>query len=140
MVGGIDVENASARVGFWFGPSGHRDALLRRARHAVRILERELALVAGGGFEIQDAAREAFGDGVSHALASAIDLFAADAQQRQRRTPGCRACLAKADLHCGVPVCIALDGPFKAQVQQRRVFDMETARTGGVLGGQSASG
>ena len=140
VVGGIDVEDASARVGFRFGPRGHRDALLRLPGHAVRILEREFAFIAGGRLEIEDAAGKALGHGVGHALARAIHPFAADAQQRERGAPRLRARLAKADLHGGVPVCVALNGPFEAEVQQRRVFDVETARTRRVLGRQSVSG
>ena len=140
MVGGIDVEDAPARVGFRFGARGHGDALLRLAGDAVRIAERELAFVAGGGLEIQDAAGKAFGHGVGHALAVAVDPFAADAQQRERRAPGGRARLAEADLDGGIPVGVPFDGPFKAEVQQRGVFDMETARAGGVLGREGAGG
>ena len=69
VVGRIDVQDASARVGFRFGPRGHGDALLRRACHAVRIFESEFALITGGRLEIEDAARKAIGHGVGHAFA-----------------------------------------------------------------------
>ena len=110
VVGRIDVEDAAARVGFRFGPRGHGDALLRLAGHAVRIAERELALIAGGRLEIEDAARKAFGHGVGHALAVAVDSFAADAQQRERGAPRGRARLAEADFDRGIPVGVPLDG------------------------------
>ena len=140
MVGGIDVEDAPARVGFRFGPGGHGDALLRLAGDAVRIAERELAFVAGGGLEIQDAAGKAVGHGIGHAVVVAVHPFSTDAQQRERWAPGGRARLAEADLDGGVPVGVPLNGPFKSEVQQRGVFDMETAGSGGVLGLEGAGG
>ena len=140
MVGRIDVEDAAARVGFRFGPGSHGDALLRLAGDAVRIAERELAFVAGGGLEIQDAPGKAVGHGIGHALLVAVHPFPADAQQRERWTPGGSARLAEADLDGGIPVGVPFDGPFKPEVQQRGVFHMETAGSCGVLGLQGAGG
>jgi len=56
VVGGIDVEYTTACVGLWFGSGGDGDTLLRLACDSVRIAEHELAFVACGRLEIQDAA------------------------------------------------------------------------------------
>ena len=52
MIGWIDVEDASAGVGFRFSASGHGDALLGLAGYAVGVAQGELAFVVGGGFQI----------------------------------------------------------------------------------------
>ncbi len=140
MVGGIHVQDASALIGFRFGPCGHSDALLRLAADAVRITERELAFVAGGGLEIQDAPRKAFGHAITHLVLVAVHPFPTDTQQRERRAPGGRAHLAEADRHAGIPVGVPLESPFESEVQERRMFYMESAGAGGVLGLEGADG
>ena len=77
---------------------------------------------------------------VGHALPLAEDPLPANSQQRERRPPRRRSHLAEADFHGRIAVGVPLDQPFKAQVQQRGVFDMEAARLGRVLGSETADG
>lgn len=112
----------SAGVGLWFLPRRNGHALLGFAGDAVRVAKGKLAFVAGGGFDIQNASREAVGDRLRHAFALAIHAFAANAQQWQRGTPRRRTYLAKADVNGRVAVGIAFDGPFEAKVQQSGMF------------------
>jgi hypothetical protein len=81
------VEDASARVRLRLGPGGHGHALLCLAGDAVWILERELAFVAGGRLEIQDASRKAFRHDVAHVVLIPVDSFASDAEKRERLAP-----------------------------------------------------
>ena len=85
----------SAGVGLWFLPRRNGHALLGFAGDAVRVAKGKLAFVAGGGFDIQNASREAVGDRLRHAFALAIHAFAANAQQWQRGTPRRRTYLRK---------------------------------------------
>ena len=109
MIGWIDMEDASTCVGFGFSASCNRDALLCIAGDSIGITKRELALVTCGWFEIEDAASEALGDGVSHALALAEDVLAADAQEGKGGTPGGSTNLSESDFDGGIAVGIALD-------------------------------
>ena len=65
-----------------------RDGVGGLAGGAVRVGQLEPALVLGAGLQIQDAAGEAVGNGVVEILAAAVDVLAADADQRQRVAPG----------------------------------------------------
>ena len=109
-------------------------ALLGLAARAIGIAERELAFIAGGGLEIQDAPREAVGNGVRHALALAVNMFAADAEEGEGGTPGGGADFAEADFDGGVAVSVAIDLPLETEVVEGGVFDDEAAGADGVLG------
>src|SRR5262245_50552034 len=110
--------------------------LLRLAGHAVRIAERELAFVTGSGLEIQNAPGEAFRHCVRHALAFAVYPLPPDPKERQRGTPSSSARFPESNVDARVAICVTFDRPFEAEVQQRRVFDMEAAGLGDVLGRQ----
>ena len=140
MVRGINVQDAPPFVGLRFRSRGDGDALLRLAADAIRIAEREFAFVAGCRLQIQDAAGKAFGHRIGHLVLVAVHAFAADAQQRQRRTPVSGPCLAEAYLDGGVSVSVPRYGPFESEVEQRRVFYMELTRLSGILGREGAGG
>ncbi len=56
------------------------------------------------------------GNCVRHVLAGAINPFASDAQQWQRRSPSPRAHLSEAHFDGRIAICISLQCPFEAQV------------------------
>lgn len=78
-LGGVDVKDAAAGEGLGFGAGFDFDGVGCLAVGAVGILHGELALVFGAGLNVEDAAGEAFGDGVIKIFAAAVDVFAADA-------------------------------------------------------------
>ena len=129
---GIDVEHPPLRVRYRLGarPHGHRPAGL--SDHAVGIGHHEPRLVRRVGLQVEDAPREHVrNDDVE--LISDEDPLALQAQEGQRRRPLRLALPAIRRLHRRVPVVVALDGPFEAEVDQRRRLDQELSRRDRVL-------
>ena len=107
---------------------GHRlRRVRRRSADAVGIGHHEARFVGGVRLEIQDAAGE-------HVRRDQVeDVALVDAcspcrrDQRHRRSPGGLALLAVRDLDAGIAIGVAVDVPFEAEVDERRVLDDELA-------------
>ena len=82
---------------------------------AVGVGELEPALVLGAGCEIQDGAGEAVGNGVVEILAAAVDVLAADADQRERVAPRGFANGPELDADGRVAVGVAGDRPIRSR-------------------------
>ena len=132
----IDVQDAAAGRRLRLGACPHLHQLHRLTAHPIRILHRQADFVRGVGIEVEDAAGKPLG----HRVGRAEDLLAAHAQQRQRVAPLAVAGAAVADVHGGVAVVVAADGPFESQADQRRRLDDEFAGTDTVLGAERRSG
>ena len=140
VVGRVDVQGAAALVGLGFGAGADLDELRGLAGDAVGVGHHEAALVLGAGGQVQNAAGKAVRDGVVQILFAAIDVFAADAEERHALFPVRFAHGAVLDRNSGVAVFVAGDGPFKAQVQQRRMFNVKLAGLGSVLRERASGG
>ena len=124
---GIDVEHPPLRVRHRLGARPHRHGPVGLADHAVGIGHHEARLVRRVGLEVEDAPREH----VRHddvELVPHEDPLALQAQERERRRPRRLALPAVGHLHRRVPVVVALDEPFEAEVDQRRRLDEELSR------------
>ena len=104
------------------------------ASDAVGINKREFAFVIGGGFQIKDAACEAFRDNVGHTFTIAEHALTADAEQWKRRTPRGSAYFAEADFDRGVAIGVTFNEPFKSKVEKGGMFNVEAAGLTGILG------
>jgi len=80
------------------------------------------------------------GDDVVHEFAVAEDAFAADAEEGEGGAPGGGADLAEANFDGCVPVGVAVEEPFEAEVEEGRMFDVEATGAGGVLSLEGAGG
>ena len=140
VVGRVDVQGAAARVGLGLSAGADLDDLRGLAGDAVRVGHHEAALVLGSGGEVENAAGKAMRDGVVEVLLAAIDVLAADPHERHALFPVRFAHGAVLDRNSGVAVFVAGDGPFKAQVQQRRMFNVKLAGLGSVLRERAGGG
>ena len=75
----IDVKRAAVGKGLRLAPRANRDDLRRLAADAVRVGQKESALVFCSRLEVEDASREHVGRFVGPALAVAVDPLAVDA-------------------------------------------------------------
>lgn len=95
--------------------------------HAIRIGHHEPRLIFRVRLQIEDAPGEHVRNDHVENVATENPLTL-EAQQWERRRPTRLALLAIRDLHRGVPVVVALDEPFEAEVDQRRRLDQELPR------------
>ena len=93
-------------------------------------VELEPALVFGAGLEIQDRTGEAVGNGLVEILAPAINVFTANAEQRESIAPRRFTNRPELDADARIAVGVAVDGPFEAEDQEGRMFDVEAAGLG----------
>jgi hypothetical protein len=127
----IDVKRAATRVWHWFGARANDECALRFAAHTIGIRHGEPDLVRRVGLEIENAA----GEHVRHNHVDArfaVDAFALEAQQRQRRLPVRLAPLAERHGDGRIAVVVALHEPFEPEIQERRRLDHQLAGHGHV--------
>src|SRR5690606_1511969 len=106
----------------------------------VWIGQLKAALVFGTGLQIENAAGKAVGNRVVEMFAATINIFAADAQQRQSLPPCRFAHCAKLDRHRCVAIRITADFPFEAEIHERGMFDNKAAGRSAVIGSGCGGG
>ena len=123
----IQVQHAPACRFPWLAACAHLHRFHRLALHAIRIREREAALIFRLRFEIENAARKPVRHRVIEISRRAEDVLATQAQQRQRGPPLFSARFAKRHRDRGIAIRIPRDVPLEAEIQQRRRLDAKRA-------------
>jgi hypothetical protein len=130
------MQDTSAIV--WLGLSAGFDpyGLSGLATDSVRVAHHEMAFVFGPGLEIEDRAGETVGDSVVEVLATAVNIFATDADEGESLPPPRFTHGAKLHGNGSVAIGVAFDGPFKTEVEERRVFGVKATGFSCVLGSE----
>src|SRR5207247_5570942 len=84
--------------------------------------------------EIEDRAGETVRDSVIEVLAPTVNIFATDADEGESIPPFRFTHSAKLNGHGRVAIGVAFDGPFKAEVEERGMFDVKAPGFDCVLG------
>ncbi len=121
------MKNSTAGGGLRLSAGANVEQLLRFARDAVRIGERQLHLIVGGFVEIEDAAREHVGRG-EIGRAARPDLFVLDAHEIERGQPLLRALLPVRHRDARVAVVVAVEVPGEAERHEGGWVDEQLAR------------
>ena len=121
------MQDSAAIVLLWLSASFDLDHLSRLASDSVRVTHHEIAFVFGPGLKIEDRAGETMGDTVVEVLPPAVNIFATDADKRKSVAPLRFAHWAKLNSYGRVAIGVAFDGPFKSEVEERGMFDVEAA-------------
>src|SRR4029078_3763228 len=87
----------------------HSDRMRRLTAGSIGVRQLEPAFVFGPRRQIQDAAWESIGDGVSEVFAAAVHIFSADANQRESLAPGGLTDGSALHRNRGIPIFISPD-------------------------------
>jgi len=111
-----------------FGARSHRHCLNALPQEAIGIRHHKSSLILGVGLQIQNAACKHVGrDDVKHTLVL-VDSFALQTQQWQPLLPQRFAVFAVGHVHLCITIVVALNEPFKSEIDQCRMVDDKLAR------------
>jgi hypothetical protein len=133
IVGRIDMKRAAAFIGLGLGSGLYLHRVCSLACNTVGVCHDKVALVFSTWLEVEDRAGEALRDGVIEVLSAPVHVLTTDANERESIAPSGISNLPELNRDCGIAIYVARNGPFKAQVQKCRMFDVEFASLSCIL-------
>jgi hypothetical protein len=134
IVGRVNVQDTAGLVEFGLSAGFDLDGLSGLTSDTVRVSHHEIAFVFGPGLEIEDRTGEPLGDSVVEVLPPTVNIFATDADEWEGVAPLRFTHGTKLNGNGGIAIRVTFDGPFKAEVEERRMFDVKATCCRCVLG------